>query len=312
MSGTSRFYTTKSLKGQVVLITGASSGIGEACAYRFAEQGCKLVLIARRMNKLEEVKQRCKDEFGTPDADIHLARFDVKDLDKVSCLPRSCHPSVARSIASSRTVRPLTRNRPHRLRRPHLRSHPQMDELKASFPPGFADVDILVNNAGLALGRKAAQDNVIADVATMLNTNVAAVMAFASTFVPGMVERNAGHVVNLSSIAAHEAYPGGSVYCATKHAVDAFTVSMRHDLVGTQVRVTAISPGAVRTEFTLVRLGGDASKEDDFYKGFAPLTAADIADQVLYVTTRPDHVQVGDLISYATNQASARDIHKQP
>jgi len=269
MSGTSRFYTTKSLKGQVVLITGASSGIGEACAYRFAEQGCKLVLIARRMNKLEEVKQRCKDEFGAPDADIHLARFDVKDLDK-------------------------------------------MDELKASFPPGFADVDILVNNAGLALGRKAAQDNVIADVATMLNTNVAAVMAFASTFVPGMVERNAGHVVNLSSIAAHEAYPGGSVYCATKHAVDAFTVSMRHDLVGTQVRVTAISPGAVRTEFTLVRLGGDASKEDDFYKGFAPLTAADIADQVLYVTTRPDHVQVGDLISYATNQASARDIHKQP
>ena len=177
-------------------------------------------------------------------------------------------------------------------------------------PAEFASVDILVNNAGVALGTPPAHENPIEDVQTMLQTNVSSVMAFVSTFAPDMVARDSGHIVNISSIAGHESYPGGSVYCATKHAIDAYTTAMRHDLVGKNIRVTAISPGAVRTEFTLVRFGQDAQREDTFYKGFTPLNAHDIADQIMYAVTRPGHVQIGDIITYATKQSSAKSIAK--
>jgi NADP-dependent 3-hydroxy acid dehydrogenase YdfG len=258
-------YAPLALKGKVVLVTGASAGIGEACAHRFAQEGCKLILIARRLNKLEETKKLLEEKY--PQTKVHCVQFDVKNLDKIG-------------------------------------------ELKAALPAEFSKVDILVNNAGVALGTPPAHENPIEDVETMLRTNVSSVMAFVSTFAPGMVERDQGHIVNISSIAGHESYPGGSVYCATKHAIDAYTTAMRHDLVGTNIRVTAISPGAVRTEFTLVRFGQDADKEDTFYKGFTPLNAWDIADNVLYTVTRPSHVQIGDMIIYATKQSSAKSIAK--
>ncbi|QDZ25773.1 short-chain dehydrogenase/reductase [Chloropicon primus] len=258
-------YETLDLKDKVVLITGASAGIGEACAHRMAEAGAKLILIARRVAKLEQIKEDIEKAYEG--AKVHIIKFDVKDLDKIG-------------------------------------------ELKAGLPEEFSKVHILVNNAGVALGTPPAHENPIEDVQTMLQTNVSSVMAFVSTFAPGMVERNAGHIVNISSIAGHEAYPGGSVYCATKHAIDAYTTAMRHDLVGTNIRVTAISPGAVRTEFTLVRFGQDAEREDTFYKGFTPLNARDIADNVMYCCTRPSHVQIGDIIIYATKQSSAKSIAK--
>eukprot|EP00215_Chloropicon_roscoffensis_P011276 CAMPEP_0196649334 /NCGR_PEP_ID=MMETSP1085-20130531/15341_1 /TAXON_ID=41879 ORGANISM="Pycnococcus sp, Strain CCMP1998" /NCGR_SAMPLE_ID=MMETSP1085 /ASSEMBLY_ACC=CAM_ASM_000807 /LENGTH=263 /DNA_ID=CAMNT_0041979191 /DNA_START=265 /DNA_END=1056 /DNA_ORIENTATION=+ len=258
-------YGTKDLTGKVCLITGASAGIGEAIAHRMVEAGAKVILIARRIAKLEEIKATLESTY--PGAKVHCVKFDVKDLDKIG-------------------------------------------ELRNGLPEEFRDIHVLVNNAGVALGTPPAHENPIADVETMLRTNVSSVMAFVSTFAPGMVERNEGHIVNISSIAGHEAYPGGSVYCATKHAIDAYTTSMRHDLVGTNIRVTAISPGAVRTEFTLVRFGQDAEREDDFYKGFTPLNARDIADNVMYVTTRPQHVQVGDIVIYATKQSSAKSIAK--
>mmetsp|Transcript_26327 Transcript_26327/g.56200 ORF Transcript_26327/g.56200 Transcript_26327/m.56200 type:complete len:264 (-) Transcript_26327:47-838(-) len=258
-------YETLSLKGKTVLITGASAGIGEAAAARFAEAGCRIILIARRLQKLEDTKKILEEKF--PDCKVHCVKFDVKDLDKIG-------------------------------------------ELKANLPEAFQAVDILVNNAGVALGTPPAHLNPIEDVQTMMQTNVSSVMAFVSTFAPDMVKRDSGHIVNISSIAGHESYPGGSVYCATKHAIDAYTVAMRHDLVGTNIRVTAISPGAVRTEFTLVRFGQDSEREDTFYKGFTPLNAMDIADNIMYTVTRPSHVQIGDIIIYATKQSSAKSIAK--
>jgi len=261
----SEIYGTKSLKDQVVLITGASAGIGEACAHRFAEAGCHLILVARRIQKLEEIKVAITSKYPVK---VHVVQFDVKDLYKIGAV-------------------------------------------KDNLPEDFKKVDILVNNAGVALGTPPAHENDIGNVETMFQTNVTSVMAFVSTFVPDMVERDDGHIINISSVAGHEAYPGGSVYCATKHAIDAYSTSMRHDLVGTNIRVTAISPGAVRTEFTLVRFGGDSAREDTFYQGFVPLNAMDIADNVLYACTRPSHVQIADILVYASNQSAARSIAKK-
>lgn len=189
-----------------------------------------------------------------------------------------------------------------------VRNIAEVDLLPGQLPPEFGEVDILVNNAGLALGTASIQDNNLDDAITMLETNVTSVIAFTKAFVQGMIERNRGHIVNISSVAGTESYAGGSVYCATKHALAAFTTAARHDLVGTNIRVTSISPGAVQTEFSVVRFKGDQDKADAVYRGFKPMTAEDIADNVLYACTRPEHVQVADILVYATHQCSAKGI----
>ncbi len=182
-------------------------------------------------------------------------------------------------------------------------------ELPSKLPSEFATVDILVNNAGLALGVDPADDVAsLADVRTMFECNVMAVIAFTKALGSLMRERNFGHLIMMGSIAGKEYYAGGSVYCATKHALEAYTGGARHDFVGTNVRVTTISPGAVKTEFSVVRFNGDQEKADAVYDRIQPLTAADIADNVLYAATRPAHVQIADITVFATYQCSAKGL----
>lgn len=256
-------YHSASIKGQCALVTGASSGIGKAIAWRLAEAGCRLILVARSKERLESLKTTLENTYSG--AQIHLAVLDVRDTDKVRRLP---------------------------------------EEL----PQDFKSVDILVNNAGLALGVAAAHEVKMEDVETVLATNVTGAIAFTTAFVPGMVSRNTGHIVNISSIAGHEAYQGGSLYCASKFALHAYTTAMRHDLIGTNLRVTALSPGAVETNFSVVRFGGDKSKADAVYEGIEPLVGADVADNVMYALTRPAHVQIADIVTFATLQSGPKSL----
>lgn len=255
-------YTPFSIKGQLALVSGASSGIGEACAWRLAEAGCRLVLLARRIGKLQQLKAEIEETYNVP---VHVVQLDVQDIDSVLNLPNT-------------------------------------------LPPEFAEVDILVNNAGLALGVDTCDELSIEDATTMITSNITSVVAMTRAFAPGMRQRNKGHIINMSSIAAHESYPGGSVYAATKHAIDAMTVAARHEFVATNVRVTAISPGAVKTEFSVVRFNNDVDKADGVYKGIIPLNAHDIADNVMYAVTRPAHVQIAEIVVLATYQCSAKGL----
>lgn len=253
-----------SLQGQGALVTGASGGIGLAIVERLAECGVNVCIVARRVEKLNELKEKLETEY--PDVTIFPLQLDV-----------------------SKT------------------SEEEMLKIPEKVP---FQVDILVNNAGLALGTEAVDTNSISDAMTVVNTNIMGVVAFTRAFASGMRERDRGHIVNISSIAGHEAYIGGSIYCATKHAVDAFTRSARHDLRNSKVRVSSVSPGAVRTDFTMTRFKGDVDAEAALYRGFDPLIAEDVADQVIYALSRPMRTQVCDIISLANAQSAARDIHR--
>lgn len=264
----SELYAPAPVEGRCALVTGASSGIGRATAERLAELGCRLVVAARRADRLEELASELQSKYGVK---VHCAVLDVTDTDAVLALP-------------------------------------------ASLPAEFADVSILINNAGGALGTAKVTENDMADVTTMLDANVRGVVAATRAFSPGMVQRQQGHIVNISSIAGVEWYGGGSVYCATKAAINAFTYSARKDLHDTPVRVTSISPGFVNTEFATVRFKGDVEKADGVYRGMkfgGPLLAEDIADNIVYALTRPGRVQICDVLVYPTSQASARDIARE-
>jgi len=255
----SALYPAADISRLRALVTGASAGIGEAIAWRFAEAGCAVVLCARRQDRLTSLKQKIQAKY--PSAEVDTVVVDVRDTAAVLALPQKVGP-----------------------------------------------IDILVNNAGLALGVAPADKNDPEQARQMIETNVLAPVVFVSAFAPAMVKRNRGHIVNISSVAGHESYGGGSVYAATKFAVNGFTIAARHDLVGTPVRVTAISPGLVETEFSIVRFKGDTEKAGKVYAGLTPLIAPDIADQVLYACTRPSHVQIADIISYPTKQAHAKYV----
>jgi 3-hydroxy acid dehydrogenase / malonic semialdehyde reductase len=174
----------------------------------------------------------------------------------------------------------------------------------------WESVDVLVNNAGLAVGMSHIHEGVVDDWERMIDTNIKGLLYITREITPGMVNRGSGHVVNIGSIAGKEAYENGNVYNATKYAVDGLTMGMRIDLTEHGVKVTAINPGAVETEFSVVRFKGDQEKADSVYAGFEPLLAEDIAEAILFVVTRPPHVNIDDMLIMASSQARSRKIIK--
>jgi len=253
-----------SMDGSTVLITGASAGIGESCAWKFAELNSKLVLVGRRKHRLEELKGQILAEY--PQARIHLESMDVQDTEACMALP-------------------------------------------TKLPKEYQNVDVLVNNAGLALGVATVANNDIKQGKQMLDTNAMGVIAMTRAFLPGMIKRNRGHVINMGSIAGSMFYGTGSMYCASKAAVQAFTTAGQHDLKDTPVRMTLLSPGLIGdTEFSVVRFSGDSGKASNVYADIVALHPDDVADDVVYACTRPAHVQIADIKVFATNQSGPKDV----
>jgi 3-hydroxy acid dehydrogenase/malonic semialdehyde reductase len=253
------------MKDKQVLITGASSGIGEACARRFAAGGAHLFLAARREDRLEDLKKTLEEEHGVT---VRTWPLDVRD--------RRAVEAFAREVATEITA-----------------------------------PDVLVNNAGLASGLGKFFEGDFEDWDKMIETNVTGLLNVSRFIVPLMVKRNRGHIVNIGSVAGHFVYPGGNVYNASKFAVRALTQAMSMDLVGTKIRVSGIDPGAVETEFSLVRFHGDDKKANAVYKGFEPLTGDDIAEAVFFVTNLPEHVNVLDMVVMPTAQRSPFVLHRE-
>lgn len=192
-----------------------------------------------------------------------------------------------------------------------IRSRKETESTLESIPREWRAIDLLVNNAGLAAGLAPINSADVDDWENMIDTNVKGLLYTSRIVSSWMIENGKGHIINISSIAGKETYPNGSVYCGTKHAVSAISKSMRVELLPYGIKVSTISPGAVETEFSLVRFRGDKEKANNVYKGFEPLNAKDVAETVLFVATRPAHVNIDDLLIMPTSQGSARDFHRK-
>jgi len=253
------------LKAKTVLITGASSGIGAACAEVFAGAGCRLILAARRLERLDESAARLRREHG---CEVLTAALDVRDRLAV-------------------------------------------DAWVEGLDPAWTGIDVLVNNAGLARGLSTVHEGDINDWEEMIDTNVKGLLWVTRAVLRGMVARGCGHVINIGSIAGHETYPGGNVYCASKHAVTAIGRALNIDVLGTGVRVSSVDPGLVDTEFSVVRFHGDQERADSVYKGLEPLHGRDVADAVFFCATRPLHANVREMILMPSAQAAAVHVHRK-
>lgn len=192
-----------------------------------------------------------------------------------------------------------------------VKNYDEVNKNLGFLPEKWRNIDVLVNNAGLAVGLNPIQSGVIEDWDRMIDTNIKGLLYVTRVVVPQMVERNKGHILNLSSIAGKEVYTNGNVYCATKHAVSALSQGMRLDLINYGIKVTQVCPGAVETEFSLVRFKGDENRADQVYAGFTPLVAEDIADAICYAVLAPDHVDVQEVLIMPKAQASGTIFHKQ-
>lgn len=179
-------------------------------------------------------------------------------------------------------------------------------------PEEWKNIDFLINNAGNAHGMDLVQDASLEDWEKMIDINVKGLMYVTKAVLPLMLKRETGHIINMGSVAGKEVYLRGSVYCASKHAVDAFNDGLRMDLSGTGIKVSSIHPGAVNTEFSAVRFKGDKERADSIYEGFTPLYANDIADLIYYVVSRPAHVNIADTLIFPATQTNATTIYKNP
>jgi NADP-dependent 3-hydroxy acid dehydrogenase YdfG len=249
----------------IAIITGATSGIGKACAKILAENGYNLIITGRRKDRLNDLSNQLAEKYRVK---ILTLNFDVRDRDKVK---------------------------------------QALDNL----PDEWSNINVLVNNAGLAAGIDPIQKGNIDDWDRMIDTNVKGLLYVSRTIIPGMVKRKKGHIVNIASIAGKEVYPNGNVYCASKYAVDALSKGMRIDLVNYGIKVTNIAPGMVETEFSEVRLHGDKKAAKNVYQGMKPLHAEDIADTVWFAVSRPQHVQIADVLILPTAQASATNVKRE-
>lgn len=248
---------------KIILITGASSGLGKATAEKFAAEGWNLILTARRKEKLAVVVNNIEKKYGVKTLSLI---FDVQDKKAVF---------------------------------EHLEN----------LPKEWQAINVLLNNAGLALGRDPFEEANLEDWETMIDTNLKGLLYASKAVLPFIIAQK-GHIINIGSTAGKEVYKDGNVYCATKHAVDAISKAQRIDLLQHQVKVTAIHPGAVETDFSLVRFKGDTTKADAVYTGYTPLKAEDIADTIWYVANTPEHVCINDLVITCTAQGNSTTIFK--
>ncbi|MFP4025956.1 MAG: SDR family NAD(P)-dependent oxidoreductase [Thiohalospira sp.] len=186
-----------------------------------------------------------------------------------------------------------------------VRNNDEVNKAIDSLPEEWIDIEILVNNAGLAVGLNHIYDGIIDDWERMIDTNIKGLLYMTRKISQRMIDKKRGHIINIGSTAGKEVYENGNVYCATKHAVDAISKGMRIDMLKHKIKVTAINPGMVETEFSVVRFKGDKEKADKVYQGFTPLYGEDVADAILYVVTRPEHVCINDMILTATAQANS-------
>ncbi len=244
---------------KIALITGASAGIGEACAHVFAREGYNLILTGRRAERLEKLAKALNLQYNT---EIAVAAFDIRDKAAV------------------------------------------LHNLEA-LPEAWKKVDVLINNAGLSKGLEPIQDGSLDNWDRMIDTNIKGLLYTSKIISNWMIAHGSGHIVNLGSIAGKEVYPNGNIYCATKHAVDALNKAMRIDLLPHKIKVSAVNPGAVETEFSNVRFDGDTARAKKVYEGFSPLVAADIAETIWFVVSRPAHVNINDLTIMPAAQANA-------
>lgn len=249
---------------KIALVTGASSGIGQATASIFAEHGYDLFLIARRAERLAEIKQALEQKYNIK---VHSITLDLRD--------RNALETAWKEV-----------------------------------PNEWKKIDVLVNNAGLSLGLEPFFDGNVDDWENMIDTNIKSLLYVSKIVANEMIKNGSGHIINIGSIAGKESYPNGNVYCSTKAAVDSLTKSMRMDLVTKGIKVSAVHPGAVETEFSVVRFKGDQERADNVYKGFEPLVANDIADVIYFMASRQAHVNVQDVLVMPTAQAAATIINK--
>ncbi len=250
---------------KTALITGTTSGFGNAFAHRMAKLGYNLIITGRRNERLLNLAKELSDNYKI---DVLPLCFDVRDK-------KACEDAIS------------------------------------SIPEKLKNIDILVNNAGLAAGATSFDESLVDDFEQMIDTNIKGLLYISKLIVNGMIERRNGLIVNISSIAGIEVYPNGSVYCASKHAVNAISKGMRIDLVKHGIRVSTISPGSVETEFSLVRYKGDNQKARAVYAGITPLTANDIADALEFIVTRPPHVSIIDIQINPAQQANTYIIHRK-
>jgi len=249
---------------KIVLITGATSGIGLACAEKFAKEGYNIIITGRRRERLEDTQLKLEADFQVK---VYSLCFDVQN-----------RREVFNSIES--------------------------------LPEDWQTIDVLINNAGLALGRDSFDKADIDDWDTMMHTNVDGLLYVSRAVLPFMIKNNTGHIINLGSVAGKEIYENGNVYCASKFAVDAISQSMRIDLLKHNIKVTSVNPGAVETEFSIVRFKGDEEKAAAAYRNYIPLTANDVADTIFYCASLPAHVCINDLTITCLQQANTYIFNK--